>query len=70
MAERQIASIAEGVGTGHVHYVLTYSDGETENRDGSLVDASELARSSGLSLVHTTDESILWKRDPDAPRSA
>jgi hypothetical protein len=66
MAERRIASIAEGVGTGHVHYVLTYSDGETEQREGTLVDASELARSSGLRLVHSADDSILWKRDPDA----
>jgi hypothetical protein len=70
VAERHIASIAEGDGPGRTHFVLTYDDGATEQRDGSLAEASELARDSGLRLVPTLNESILWSRNPDTAWSA
>jgi hypothetical protein len=73
MAERLIASIAEvddQRAPGGTHFVLTYSDGGTEQRDGSLAEASELARNSGLCLVHTLNKSILWMRVPDTAWSA
>ena len=74
MADRLLASIAEvedqRAPAGSSHFVLTYSDGGTEQRDGSLAEASELARNSGLSLVHTLDKSILWMRVPDTAWSA
>jgi len=58
-----VASIAEGDDREHQHFLLTWSDGDTESREGSLAEASELARSSGLRLVPTIDDSILWRRD-------
>jgi hypothetical protein len=69
MAERRIASIAEGDDQGPTHFVLTFTDGGTEQRDGSLAEASELARDSGLRLVPTPNESILWRRSPDTALS-
>jgi hypothetical protein len=65
MAERRIASIAEGDERHRSSFVLTYADGGTERRPGSLAEASELARNAGLCLVPTANESILWRRGPD-----
>ena len=48
--------------------VVIYPDGESEGYAGSLLDACELARSQGLTVVLTSDESIRWERPPEAWR--
>ena len=45
-------------------FVVCYSDGEEEHRQGTLLDASELAAGAGLSIVHTRAGSFQWVRNP------
>jgi hypothetical protein len=49
----------------HTHIVVTYEDGATEHRQGSLFDASELAAAHGLTLVPSPDDSFRWARLPE-----
>jgi len=45
-------------------FVVCYSDGEEEHREGTLLDASELAAGAGLSIVPTRAGSFQWVRSP------
>ncbi|HUY22335.1 MAG TPA: hypothetical protein VMV22_08330 [Acidimicrobiales bacterium] len=49
----------------HTRIVLVYEDGATEERPGSLLDASELAAEHGLTLAASPDDSLLWVRLPE-----
>jgi len=45
-------------------FVVTYADGDEEHREGTLLDASELASVHGLVIVPTARGSFRWVRDP------
>jgi len=66
MTERRVDFIVAGLpgnkDSWRKRIVITYSDGTTEEREGSLLDASELAFSHGLTMVPTPDETLRWER--------
>lgn len=49
-------------------FVITYSDGDEEHRQGTKLDASELASTHDLVAVPTSGRSFRWVRDPDTWR--
>jgi hypothetical protein len=49
-------------------FVITYSDGDEEHRQGTHHDASELASAAGLVIVPTAARSSRWMRSPAAAR--
>lgn len=49
-------------------FVVTYSDGDEEHRQGTLLEASELASTHDLIAVPTPARSFRWVRDPDIGR--
>ena len=62
---RQVVSVAAGPAdgsTGLRNIVVTYKDGTAEQREGSLLNASELAYAHGLTMVPTSDETIRWEQ--------
>jgi hypothetical protein len=69
LTERLVDSLVTSLlGTGDkglLDFVITYTDGSVELREGSLLDASEAARGFGLTVVPTSDDTIRWLRDPD-----
>jgi len=42
--------------------VVTFEDGSTEHKIGTLFDASQLASDHGLEVIPTPDESFHWGR--------
>jgi len=61
---RQIISVVAGLpgDSTHEDIMVTYDNGTTEHRIGSLLDASELAFSHGLTMVPTPDDTFRWER--------
>ena len=49
-------------------FVVTYSDGDEEHRQGTIEDASELASTHDLVVVPSPGRSFRWVRDPGAWR--
>jgi hypothetical protein len=45
-------------------FVVTYADGDEEHREGTLLEASELASTHGLVIVPSPSGSFRWVRDP------
>jgi hypothetical protein len=45
-------------------FVVAYSDGDEEYREGTLLDASQLAAKAGLVIVPTRAGYFQWVRDP------
>jgi hypothetical protein len=70
----EIESIAGLLGPGDdsqlTWFVVCYSDGDEEHREGTLLDASELASANGLDIVPTVARSFRWVRHPDTWRVA
>jgi hypothetical protein len=62
MAEREIASIVWHR-DGH-HIDVIYVEGEPEHLVGTEMAATEMALTSQLHLVPTTDGTVRWVRDP------
>jgi hypothetical protein len=64
----EIESIAGHLAAGDdshlMWFVVCYSDGEEEHREGTLLDASELADRAGLTIVPTRSGSFQWVRNP------
>jgi hypothetical protein len=62
----EIESIAGHLATGDagalMWFVIVYSDGDEEHREGTLVDATELASSAGLAVVPAPAGSYRWAR--------
>jgi len=47
-------------------FVIAYADGDEEHREGSLSDATEVARAVGLTVVATTQPgSFRWIKSPE-----
>jgi hypothetical protein len=65
----EIESIAgrlkEGEDSQLTWFVVTYSDGDEEYREGTLSDATELATTAGLGMVPTPAGSFKWVRNPE-----
>ena len=70
--EVQIESIAGVLATGEdsrlTWFVVCYSDGDEEHREGTLLDASELAATAGLDVVPTNAGTFRWARNPETWR--
>jgi hypothetical protein len=49
-------------------FVVTYSDGDEEHRQGTHEDASELAGRAGLVVVPASARSSRWARSPETWR--
>jgi hypothetical protein len=49
-------------------FVVTYSDGDEEHRQGTHDDASQLACTAGLVVVPAPARSSRWARSPEAWR--
>ena len=49
-------------------FVITYSDGDEEHRQGTRLDASDLASAAGLVVVPTPSRSSRWARSAEAMR--
>ncbi len=66
MAADQIESIAGRLAEGDdlqlTWFVVTYSDGDEEHREGTLHDATDLAATAGLSVVAAPSRSFKWAR--------
>ncbi len=45
-------------------FVVCYASGEEDHREGTLLDASELAASAGLTIVPTRVGIFQWVREP------
>lgn len=45
-------------------FLVCFSDGDEEYREGTLLDASELAATAGLVIVPTRAGSFQWVRSP------
>ena len=64
----EIESIAGHLATGEdsrlMWFVVSYSDGDEEHREGTLLDASELATTAHLTIVPTRPGSFQWVRAP------
>jgi hypothetical protein len=45
-------------------FIVGYTDGDEEHREGTLLDASELAHAAGLTIVPTRSGSFQWLREP------
>jgi len=45
-------------------FVVCYSDGDEEHREGTLLDASQLAATAGLAIVPTRAGFFQWVRNP------
>jgi hypothetical protein len=45
-------------------FVVAYSDGDEEHREGTLLEASQLAAQAGLTIVPTRAGSFQWVREP------
>jgi hypothetical protein len=60
--------LAEGDDSTLTWFVVTYVDGDEEHREGTLLDASELASKYGLVIVPTPRGSFRWVRDPGTCR--
>lgn len=43
--------------------VTTYANGEVCEHEGTILNASEMARSWGLTVVPTSDDTVRWTRD-------
>ncbi len=56
--------LAKGDDSTLTWFVVTYVDGDEEHREGTLLDASELASTYGLVIVPTARGSFRWVRDP------
>jgi len=65
----EIESIAghlvEGDESGLLWFVVCYRDGDEEHREGTLLDATELASSAGLVSVPASARSFRWVRNPE-----
>ena len=46
-------------------FVITYSDGDEEHRQGTRLDASELAAAASLVVVPASSRSSRWARSPE-----
>jgi hypothetical protein len=46
-------------------FVVTYTDGDEEHREGTLVEAGRLADEAGLILVPTHGKAVRWVRNPE-----
>jgi hypothetical protein len=64
----EIESIAGHLAAGEdsrlMWFVVSYSDGDEEYREGTLLDASELAATANLVIVPTRVGSFQWVREP------
>ncbi len=60
--DRIVAGLRGEEGCDHKHMIVTFSDGGTEEWEGSLLDSCEEARSWNLILMPTLDDSIRWER--------
>ncbi len=67
--ERVTGRLAEGEDSRLTWFVVSFSDGMEEHRQGTLLDASELASAQGLVLVPTLGGWFQWVRDPGTWRS-
>jgi len=67
--EVQIESIAGVLEAGDdsvlTWFVVVYSDGDEEHREGTLLDASVLATTAGLDIVPTRAGTFRWVRSPE-----
>jgi hypothetical protein len=45
-------------------FLITYSDGDEEYREGTMQDVSDLATASGLSVFPARSQSFRWARTP------
>jgi len=50
--------------------VIMYLDGVVRQHEGTLLDASEMARSWGLTVTPTTDCTVHWQRDTSTFKSS
>ncbi len=70
MAADQIESIAGHIAEGDdlqvTWFVVTYSDGDEEHREGTMREASDLAATAGLSSVAAPSRSFKWAREATA----
>jgi hypothetical protein len=68
----EIESVAGRVAAGEedllTWFVVTFSDGDEEHRQGTLLEAGELASTHDLIAVPTPARSFRWVRDPDIGR--
>lgn len=47
-----------------IWFVVCYSNGDEDHREGTLLDASELAATAELTIVPTRDGIFQWVREP------
>jgi hypothetical protein len=50
-------------------FIVTYSDGDEEHRQGTLLEANDLASTHHLVAVPAPARSFRWVRDPDTERA-
>ncbi len=62
--ERIAGRLAAGDDSRLTWFVVSYSDGDEEHREGTLLDASELAAAARLTIVPTRAGSFQWVREP------
>jgi hypothetical protein len=48
-------------------FIVGYTDGDEEHREGTLLDASELAHTAGLTIVPTRTGTFQWVKEPIRP---
>ena len=63
--ERIVARVAESERR-LSQFIITYTNGVEEHRDGTLLDAAELAAEQGLVMVPTVGGWFHWVRDHEA----
>lgn len=56
--------LAKGDDSQLMWFVVCYSDGDEEHREGTLLDASELAATADLVIVPTRTGTFQWVRNP------
>jgi hypothetical protein len=68
MTATEIESIAGHMADGDdaqlTWFVVTYSDGDEEHREGTIEEATSLAATAGLSVAPASGRSFRWVRPP------
>ena len=62
--EKISGHLAEGDDNRLMWFVVCFSNGDEEHREGTLLDASELAAEAGLTIVPTRAGTFQWVREP------